>query len=271
MLTEQQKRILQILYQRRSDSLHTFDRDGLVRAMGKHWSEIQHDVADLEQQDYLITTHDKMGTRLFHRLSITPEGVNCIKRDMSYQPSIKVLDVFISSPGDVDEERRIARRVIERCNRLHSVKERYVLRSLAYEEHVPAAVGKGPQSIVDSYMKKASSADIFICVLWHRMGTPVIDEETGQQFQSGTEYEFIDAYNSNQLHGKPYILLYQGMKPFPEEVEQQQLDMVQNFFKRFEGRHAEFKGMYKKYSSNEDFEESLFHDVEAILAKNLLL
>jgi hypothetical protein len=157
--------------------------------------------------------------------------------------SLRRIDVFISSPSDVYKERQIVKRVIDRCNRMDSISERYVLRALAYEESVPAEVGKRPQDIVDRHMKKAGSSDLFICIFWHRMGTPVTHEETGERFQSGTEYEFLDAYRNNQRLGKPYILLYRSMKPFPPETDPEQLRAVEAFFKRFEGEHAAFKGL----------------------------
>jgi len=166
---------------------------------------------------------------------------------------LRKIEVFISSPGDVSEERHIVKRVIDRCNRVHSIAERYVLRPLAYEQSAPAEIGQGPQIIVDRHMK-AGSSDLFICIFGHRMGTPVTLEETGERFQSGTEYEFVDAYRHNQRHGKPYILLYRGLKPFPPETDPEELKAVEAFFKRFEGEHAEFKGLYKAYRSNEEFE-----------------
>ena len=268
----QRERILQTLYEKRSDPIQTFDREDLARLLGKRWHEIQPDVAYLEEKGYLVTKHSQIRTRIFHMLSITAEGVDFVESGMypSMHPSLRRIDVFISSPSDVYKERQIVKRVIDRCNRMDSISERYVLRALAYEESVPAEVGKRPQDIVDRHMKKAGSSDLFICIFWHRMGTPVTHEETGERFQSGTEYEFLDAYRNNQMHEKPYILLYRGMKPFPPETDPEQLKAVEAFFKRFEGEHAEFKGLYKTYRSNEEFDEELFQDINTAFSKNLI-
>src|SRR6266487_2828082 len=269
MANEQQKRILRILYERRSDFPHSLDREELAHQMDKRWQEIQIDVADLEEEGYLVTKRSQIRARIFHILKITIQGVKFVESGM--HPPLRKIDVFISSPGDVYKERQIVKRVLERCNRLHAIAERYVLRPLAYEESAPAEVGKRPQTIVDSHMMKASSSDLFICMLWYRMGTPVTHEETGECFQSGTEYEFLDAYRNNQVHEKPYILLYRCMKPCPPKTHTQQLRAVEAFFKRFEGEHAEFKGLYKTYHSNEAFEEIIFHDIETVLSKNLIV
>jgi hypothetical protein len=258
------QKILQFLYKERLKRVQTLDREDLVRFIGRPWSVIQPEVAYLEEKGYVVTRSMQIGVRIFHILNITPQGVNALERGQTVQK----IAIFISSPGDVYEERQIALRVIERFNKRNSVASRYFLKPLAYEEIVPAVVGQRPQAIVDNYMMEAATADIFVCILWQRMGTPVLDEETGEQFQSGTEYEFLSAYRSNLEHGKPFILLYQSMKPYPLEVDHEQLHQVQSFFKRFEGECAELKGLYKTYHSNEEFERILDHDLDAIIEKN---
>lgn len=269
MFNEQRKSILQILYEERADLPYTLDREDLARLIGKPWYEIQPDVAYLEKKGYIVTKRNQIKSRIFHILSITTKGIDFF--ESGADDRVRKINIFISSPGDVYEEREIVKRVIDRCNRLYSISERYVLRPLAYEESAPAEVGKRPQAIIDRHMRKAGSSDLFICIFWHRMGEPVTLEETGERFQSGTEYEFLDAYHNNQKHEKPYILLYRGVKPFPPEMDPQQLKAVQAFFKRFEGEHAEFKGLYKSYKSNEDFDKKLSQDFDTVLSQNLIL
>lgn len=109
------------------------------------------------------------------------------------EKTLQKIDIFISSPGDVNEERKIASEVIEQLNSMSHIEDRYTLKSLAYEKKVPAAFGETPQKTVDRYMILPDRADIFICIMWSKMGTPVIDEE-GKEYQSGTEYEFTRAY-----------------------------------------------------------------------------
>ena len=42
---------------------------------------------------------------------------------------------------------------------------------MAWEDTVPAIVGENPQAVVNRYMRQAGECDIFVCVLWGRMGT----------------------------------------------------------------------------------------------------
>ncbi|RIJ90179.1 MAG: hypothetical protein DCC43_14990, partial [Candidatus Brocadia sp.] len=186
------------------------------------------------------------------------------------EKNLKKINVFISSPGDVQEERQIAIEVLNRLNNMSHIQNRYVLKPLAYEDIVPATVGKTPQGIVDRYMMEAGKSDIFVCILCKRMGTPVTHEETGEKFASGTEYEFIDAYRSNQKQGMPHILLYRGMKFISPDADTEQLKLVQNFFKRFKGDTAELKGLYKEYETVEELKDIIFKDIDTIIAEHFI-
>lgn len=184
--------------------------------------------------------------------------------------SIRKINVFISSPGDVKPERQSVARAIKRINNLSHIRDKYVLTPLAYEEIVPGAIGTSPQSTVNKYMIEAQNSDILICILWSRMGTPVLDQVTGKTYQSGTEYEFIQAYEANQKSGKPYILLYRGMGSISPEADLGQANLVREFFKQFEGKDAKLKGMYKSYHSLDEFEDILLRDIDNILSKNII-
>jgi hypothetical protein len=189
---------------------------------------------------------------------------------MSAPKYIQKIDVFVSSPGDVAPEREIVTRVIERLNRLSAIRERALLRLVAYEKDAPPVVdGSSAQAVVDRYMMKAEHSDLVICILWARMGTPVRHPETGEQFQSGTEYEFTTAYRANVETGKPYILLYRKTAPKPDANPEQQA-RVAAFFRRFEGEEAEFRGLYKTYQTLEAFEEMVFEHIEFIVTRSLI-
>lgn len=182
------------------------------------------------------------------------------------EKTVQKIDVFISSPGDVAEERKVASEVIGQLNSMPYIADRCMLKPLSYEKIVPAAVGETAQKTVDRYMMEADKSDIFICILWSRMGTPVIDNE-GKEYQSGTEYEFTTAYRANQKSGKPHILLYRSMKNLPNDANLKQVELVRAFFKSFDGKEADLKGFYKKYRSNEEFKDNLHRDLEVIISE----
>jgi hypothetical protein len=207
----------------------------------------------------------RKGIHRIKDLSISPKNVSATQFNVT-EKTLQKIDIFISSPSDVDEERKIASEVIEQLNLNPYIADRCKLKPLAYERIVPAVVGKTPQRTVDHYMMQADQTDIFICILWSRMGTPVIDSK-GKEYQSGTEYEFTTAYKANQESEKPYILLYRGMKSIPIDADLRQVDLVKAFFESFKGKEADLKGFYKKYRSNVEFEKILRHDLEMVISK----
>jgi hypothetical protein len=83
-----------------------------------------------------------------------------------------VLTIFIGSPGDLQEERREARRVVDRLN--SNVARSNVARNLGlyielrgWEDTLP---GSGrPQSRINEDLR---DADLFIGLVWLRWGTP---------------------------------------------------------------------------------------------------
>jgi len=180
------------------------------------------------------------------------------------------IDIFVSSPGDVGAERRAAVGVIARLNSIASLRDRFVLKPLIYEEEVPPVVGDPPQRIVDRYMMEASRADIFVCMLWTRMGTPVVDARIGREFRSGTEYEFVTAYEQQGRTGRPLMLLYRCTRPAPEKADTSQMPDVGAFFQQFEGKNAAFAGLYRPFSSLEELDKKLFFDLDTILAEHFV-
>src|SRR5690606_24701418 len=130
------------------------------------------------------------------------------------------------------EEREAILRVIERLNRLSHIRSRYVLNPLLYEKEVPPEAGDHAQMIIDRYMAVEDSY-LLICLMWNRMGTPFTHPKTGEEFQSGTEYEFTIGYRANSKNGHPHLLLYRKMTE-QTDTDKSEKEKVDNFFKRLE-------------------------------------
>ncbi len=186
---------------------------------------------------------------------------------MAQDKTLRKVDIFISSPSDVAAEREAAVRVIERLNALQDNRSRFHLVPLAYERDAPPVIGVPPQQTIDEFMLEASESDIFVCIMSQRIGMPLLDRRSGNTYRSGTEYEFMSAYRGYHDRGRPYILLYRGVKPIPKEADPEQLQQVETFFQRFGGEGAEFQGIYRKYTSVQDFEAILFQDLDKVLRR----
>ena len=117
---------------------------------------------------------------------------------------IPTTTIFISSPGDVNEERVISARVIQRLSEefAHCVQLDPI-----FWEHEPMLMTESFQTQI----KPPSESHIFIGILWSRMGTRLpanITRADGSRYQSGTEYEFEDAWKGYETNNKPGILVY---------------------------------------------------------------
>ena len=129
------------------------------------------------------------------------------------------INIFLSSPGDTKQERQIAVEQIRHLAKLHRHYTKHcVFSTFAFTSAVPPEIGDAPQRTVDRYMK-ASEADIVVCMLRQRMGTPTVDAETGERFQSGTKYQLLTAWRAQQRSGRPRILLYRLQPRTSVEVD----------------------------------------------------
>jgi len=187
---------------------------------------------------------------------------------------VEKIDIFISSPGDVSRERKIAQKVIADLNKLPHISSRFTLNALVYEDTVPPGMGENAQLMVDHYMMEAEKADILVCILWSRMGTPVYDPTTGKSYPSGTAYEFSQAYEAYQkclkagIPPRPRMLLYRDKKRMPAAVDLVQLSRVNAFFEQI--IQGEFQGLFAQYKSNKAFEEMLRHDLLTVIEKDFV-
>ncbi len=122
---------------------------------------------------------------------------------------MKTLRFFISSPGDVFEERAIANRVIERLQSEYIGK--VVLEPVLWEKEPLVATSTFQHQIV-----KPSETDVVIAILWSRLGTKLPKEfvrSDGSRYESGTEYEFEEAIEGFRKNGKPDLLVYRKTAP----------------------------------------------------------
>jgi len=112
---------------------------------------------------------------------------------------LKTLTLFISSPGDVFEERAIASRVIERLQSEYI--GRVVLEPVLWEHEPLVATATFQAQIV-----KPSETDVVISILWSRLGTKLPEQfkrADGSRYDSGTEYEFEEAIEGFRRNGTP--------------------------------------------------------------------
>jgi WD40 repeat protein len=185
------------------------------------------------------------------------------------------LTVFISSPGDVNEERILAGRVIQRLN-----EEFFGILELVpiFWEHEPMLMSETFQT----QLPLPSESDIFICVMWSRIGTRLpsnIRKPDGSRYDSGTEFEFENALTSFRNKNKPDLLIYKknAEPPFlrnsksPDfNLRLQQKEMLDSFFKRwFQDEEGSFVAAFNPFDDLAQFEERLELHLRKLVARQV--
>ena len=123
---------------------------------------------------------------------------------------MKTVRIFISSPGDVHEEREKARRVIEQLERRYAGRLRLV--PVLWED-LPLQADMSFQQGIDLVLSQEQGVDIAVFILWSRLGSPLgslVRKPDGSNYRSGTEREFDLVLQARQqsVGKKPAILAY---------------------------------------------------------------
>src|SRR5882672_4389342 len=121
------------------------------------------------------------------------------------------LRIFISSPGDVPDERLRADLVIDRLAQDYS---RFFTIDGYRWEHEPMLASGHFQDAVEP----PSTFDIVVMILWSRLGTPLPDHTGTRAYRgidnrapvTGTEWEYEEALQAARSRGAPDILAFRN-------------------------------------------------------------
>jgi tetratricopeptide (TPR) repeat protein len=124
---------------------------------------------------------------------------------------LPVLKIFLSSPGDVAEERALAEFVFRRIadEVAHAVRLTFVI-----WEHEPLFGHTGFQQ----QLERPSQSDLVVSILWSRLGSRLPSDfaaAPGEPAPTGTEFEIRDALASYAARGRPSLLIYRKI-PGPQ-------------------------------------------------------
>lgn len=149
--------------------------------------------------------------------------------------------MFLSSPGDVKDERNIVIEAIRELNNVFRESLGVEIVVCAWED-VPGGFNvSGAQGVLDeSFLPE--NCDIVVGLLWARMGTPL------GGYSSGTEYELKRAINKWKKEGYPRVMVYFSKRDLPFNVDRTQLALVDVLRKELESL-----GLIHKYTSSEEF------------------
>jgi len=168
---------------------------------------------------------------------------------MSY--SATVFRVVIASPGDVEQECRIAREIIYDWNSLHSAKTNIVLEPAGWKTHTSPEMGERPQAIINRQMLK--NADLLIGIFWTRIGTPTGEAESGT----------VEEIEEHIKAGKPAMIYFSKQPVVLESVDQGQYQKLKTFI-----NECKRKGLVFEYESLGQFKENLYRHLVQTVNEN---
>jgi hypothetical protein len=146
------------------------------------------------------------------------------------------LRIFISSPGDVPEERARARQVVQGLNRRYA---RHFNLVPVFWEDMPLGLDASFQEGIDVLISKDSGVDIAVFILWSRLGSALgarFARADGREYRSGTERELdlmLEA-RAAQAGRRPHILAYarQDEATFEEQLRGKSTDQKEQLLKQ---------------------------------------
>ncbi|HEX5103861.1 MAG TPA: AAA family ATPase, partial [Pirellulaceae bacterium] len=184
---------------------------------------------------------------------------------------MRKIRIFVSSPGDVGEERSIAHRVIER------LKFRYVGRAnleVLLWEHLPLVATQSFQEQIPD----AGQFDIVVMVIWSRMGSRLpaaIKRSDDSPYDSGTEYEFEQALEAHRRRGLPNLIVYRKTARVMVDLSAQEAELleltrqkksVESFIDRwFKSSDGSFQAAFHPFDSSAQFEDLLERHLRALV------
>lgn len=165
---------------------------------------------------------------------------------------MRTVRIFISSPGDVAEERQRAQEVIGQLQARY--RGRFRLVPVLWED-LPLGAGQSFQEGIDLVVSEGQGIDIAVFILWSRLGSPLgsrILRADGNEYRSGTEREFDLMVQAHERSGgqRPALLAYvrQDSDGFIDRQKRLPLDDVER--------------MLQQRRRLDDFIREQFHDPE---------
>ncbi|THD47223.1 MAG: ATP-binding protein [Bradyrhizobium sp.] len=187
--------------------------------------------------------------------------------------------IFISSPGDVADERRRAALVVSRLKREFA---RFFEISAVLWEYEPMLASGHFQDLIDP----PGETDVVVLILWSRLGTPLPERTPTREYRgldgrapvTGTEWEFEQALDARAKHGAPDLLVYrktaENVARFSraEQLEQakRQWDALSAFWTRyFEDEKGSFKLAFNPFDGIDAFETMLEAHLREVIRRRL--
>jgi hypothetical protein len=186
----------------------------------------------------------------------------------------RLLQVFISSPGDVIPERRRAQLVIDKIAKSYS--RFFSVIPIQWEVEPMLATGHFQDQITPP-----SETDILVLIVWSRLGTPLPPATERRAYRgidgrvpvTGTEWEFEDALAANRKRGAPDLLAYRKQADpvvslrdkSAKASAEEQWEKLDAFWNRWFVDRGEFRAAFSTFTDLDGFEDKLEGDLRRLI------
>src|SRR5712664_3260057 len=172
-----------------------------------------------------------------------------------FSKRIKQIRIFLSSPGDVALERDIVATVVSRMNSQVGKRVGFTIDLVQWPANTIPGIGDEIQAVIS---RQIDVCEIYIFILWKRLGTPT------RMFASGTVEEFEYAYKQWKANEETEVLVYVSKRPFLPTLEDLgEFGRVLDFEKQMGNRGVTFY----PFPTPENFEGKLTDDLMGILLR----
>lgn len=186
--------------------------------------------------------------------------------------------IFISSPGDVADERLRAALIIDKLSQDYS--RSFALESFRWEHEPMLASGHFQDAI-----EPPSAFDIVIFIVWSRLGTPLPQHSAKREYRgsdgrapvTGTEWEYEEALAGARAKGAPDILAFRNASPAPidpcdtdaQSKSIAQLSALNSFWVKHFVDRGIFLAAYTEYRSLDEFAQRLEQSLRNLLDRRI--
>lgn len=189
------------------------------------------------------------------------------------------LRIFVSSPGDVPDERLRADLIVDKLSQEYG---RFFTIPPAYRWETEPMLASGH---FQDAIEPPSAFDIVILILWSRLGTPLPEKTAAREYHgidgrapvTGTEWEYEDALKVAREKKAPDLLAFRNISSAPidprdpdaQDKTNAQLKALNAFWTRHFADRGVFLAAYDEYRTLEEFAERLEQSLRKLIERRI--
>lgn len=184
--------------------------------------------------------------------------------------------IFLSSPGDCEDERQSVHRVVKRLNDDPIVRSFAHVSVIAWDWNagIPFEALRSPQVSVNTLLPVPEQCNLFLGIFRCRFGTPMplsdFRKPDGTQYLSGTEYEFYRAWEARRKGAElPEVLIYRWKPDAGSSCpDDEQYQNQEAFFKRAPFQEdGKWSGSCGNFKDTDDFVNQVEAHLRTLLSQ----